>query len=265
MTVDADAERVPVRQRDADDVVRAGQGPGQADVPPQRTAACRPSSGSSRCARSGRVWWRSRCSPAAAASDEQLVPCASGCATTSCPRTVFRSASRPPSSRPTRRTSRTRAGDLAPEAALLRLQAGERTIQQAQAAVGVCGRRARPWSCTRGWSTSTSLNVAFAHQTALLAGYQGAAEAALAPLDRENRRLARALKRSKTPAGQAAALSRFAGSVSDVLATCARSRCRACCGSATAIRSAAWTPRACSRCACGPRCRTPTRSGSPGS
>jgi outer membrane murein-binding lipoprotein Lpp len=53
-----------------------------------------------------------------------------------------------------------------------------------------------------------SLNIDFAHQTALLARYLQAAGAALSPLDKANRRLRQGL-RSRTPGKQADALGEF--------------------------------------------------------
>jgi hypothetical protein len=109
-------------------------------------------------------------------------------------------------------------GDLAPEEALLRLQAGERLIVSARESVDELKPPREAAELHARLRKVYALNVSFAHQTALLASYQGEAEAALAPVQPENRRLARALKRSKTPAGQAAALQRFARALSDVLA-----------------------------------------------
>jgi hypothetical protein len=69
----------------------------------------------------------------------------------------------------------------------------------------------------RRYMAYLDLNVAFAHENALLASYLQGSDRALAPLDAANRRLRRDLRRFRQPAGQERALARFAASLRGTL------------------------------------------------
>ena len=83
------------------------------------------------------------------------------------------------------------------------------------------------------------MNIDFADQTALLAGYVPASERALAPLDRTNRAApARPRRGARTPARRRRRSSASRRGCGGSSPACASSRCRRCCASRTRTRSA---------------------------
>ncbi|HET6551743.1 MAG TPA: hypothetical protein VFG79_24965 [Solirubrobacter sp.] len=86
-------------------------------------------------------------------------------------------------------------GKLSPDDAVTRLRAGERATVRARAAIGALRPPREASGLDARLRRVYAMNVAFAHQTTLLATYQRGAAQALAPLARDNRRLRAALRR----------------------------------------------------------------------
>lgn len=102
--------------------------------------------------------------------------------------------------------------------AVAALDAAERDIRAAREALG----RLRPPSDARPLHDKLlrlfEMNIDFADQTALLAGYVPASERTLAPLDRTNERLQRDLDGADDADEQARALERFSGRLRRIVA-----------------------------------------------
>jgi hypothetical protein len=108
--------------------------------------------------------------------------------------------------------------ELAGNRAVVALDAAERDIRAARAALG----RLRPPEDARPLHDKLlrlfEMNIDFADQTALLAAYVPASERALAPLDRTNARLQRDLDGADDADAQARALERFSARLRRILA-----------------------------------------------
>jgi hypothetical protein len=102
--------------------------------------------------------------------------------------------------------------------AVAALAAAERDIRAARAALG----KLRPPSDARKLHDKLlrlfDMNIDFADQTAVLAGYVPASERALAPLDRTNRRLQSDLGEAEDAGSQARALERFSARLRRIVA-----------------------------------------------
>ena len=108
-------------------------------------------------------------------------------------------------------------GELEPEAAERDAAEAERTIRDARDALTVLDPPAEAQALHDGLVRYLQMNVDVARETSRLAGYVPAAERALRPLGKANRRLQSRLAGAKEGTAQADALERFSAAVSRTL------------------------------------------------
>ena len=108
-------------------------------------------------------------------------------------------------------------GELEPEAAAADAAAAERAIRDARDGLTVLDPPADAQPLHDGLVRYLQLNVDVAHETTLLASYLPAAERALRPLGRANRRLQSRLAHAEESAAQADALERYSADVGATL------------------------------------------------
>jgi hypothetical protein len=102
---------------------------------------------------------------------------------------------------------------LGPAAAMAALSKAEIEIRGARDKTAALAPPASAAELHRRYMAYMDSNLAFATENATLAVYLEGSDDAVAPLERANTRLRRALRRAKTPARQEHALEDFAGSV----------------------------------------------------